>query len=273
MKYDFLRKVVKKLSWAIKGKWTRPDYWETVMFGWHAEVERPPHLNGMWQATIEPLVEPFKGSPAITSPQFFYGGNLGLGGHFDGVGWCYREILKQWSIVFAQWRKEPSFETNPLRQQIVNRLRQHELRSELQLIENGLGGRWGTLIEQQRQNVPELRDDEAGNVEPTILIWETVRDIGIRWPYELVKDVGIRWQGFNRMPQQGQSLTMSERYIEAESWAEELAQYPFYPTINIFSQAVIDWIQTCDLKPFLQEGDDEVSVMWDCLRVFDVDQL
>jgi hypothetical protein len=248
------------LAWGIEGKWTRPDRWETVMFGWHAIVEQQPQLNGMWQATIEPLVEPFKGSPAITAPQFFYGGDLG--GQHDGTYWCFREILRQWSAVFAQWRNEPSFETNLLRQQIVDRLRQHELRTQLLLIGiYGLTATWGNELSQQRQPMPQLFDEREASLEPTILAWEIVRDIGVRWR-------GVN----NRIPQQGKSLNTNQVFIEAKRWAEELMQYPFYPTINIFAQAVIDWIQTCDLKPFFKDGDDEVTVMWHCLNVFNVDQ-
>jgi hypothetical protein len=248
------------MSWGIEGKWTRPDCWETIMFGWHVIVEQQPQLNGMWQATIEPLVEPFKGSPTITAPQFFYGGDLG--GQFEGTGWCFREILRQWSKVFAQWRNEPAFATNPLRQKIVERLRQYELRSALILLGiNSLTNQWGRMLKQQRQSVPELQGDMAANVEPTILIWETVRDIGVRFR-------GPQ----NRLPQGERSINLGQLDLETRRWAEELMQYPFYPTVNLFSQAVIDWIETCDLKPFLKEGDDEVTEMWHCLRVFDIDQ-
>jgi hypothetical protein len=171
-------------------------------------------------------------------------------------------MLRQWSTVFARWRTEPVFEANPLRQKIIEWLRQYDLRSTLQLLDiNCLTYQWGLLLKQQRGSVPELQGDMAADAEPTILIWETVQDIGVHFRGS---------QG--RLPHGEQSLTPYQLSKVARPWAEELSQYPFYPTINLFSQAVLDWIETCDLKPFLKEGDDEVTVMWHCLRIFCIDQ-
>jgi hypothetical protein len=239
---------------GISCKETRPGYCEISIYGWHIVLKQDASASGKWYASAEPLVEPFTAGDSIVAKNSFEEKN-------EALRWGLDQTGEKWAKVFLEWQTSTlklESASQLLQRPIFERFRKYDVPTTVSLLEGLLFRTWGTELVRVRQASEVLRKMENSDLEPLVMFWNIFCYVLPTWspgPYQYVA------QG---------SLHLSSDAIDAEvhRWALELIELPFYPTINLFAQAVDEWLHSCDLRPFSRDGTQRMG-MEGVLRLFE----
>ena len=206
-----------------ESQFSRFKLWERTLFSWKEIVEQVG--TARWRATVVPLTEPFlTGFQPIPAQEFDQ--------QYLGMEWCSNQIRGQWFRVFGEWRLVPSNEDRKLYKFLIDLLQHRAFSTSLNLAQACLG-----YWEQYLSSTEESQQTSLRVIEPVQLFLE----LTTYFPSEKGEVI------HNYLHQGTLKLDVFELTLEGLKLARYLAKLSSYPTINVFSRAVSDWLESSDL--------------------------